>query len=216
MISAIEIGAVAMADTIQTSAPVSAEPPPRKGLPLQQWMALFDEHPIQVEDGEVTRVAANTLKHLLIAHRLYDDLSPWVKERNLGLVLLEAPYILDGDPRGNWVVGSKLPDVSFVTKDRVEAQLAMLGEDGPFFLAPDLAVEIISSSDTYTQINRKIAVYLRFGVRLIWVIDPVERAVRVFTQETPNGILLRETDVLTGDPVLPGWGMEIAALLGQQ
>lgn len=45
-------------------------------------------------------------------------------------------------------------------------------EEKPFVLVPDLAIEIVSKNDRYSDINDKVMLYLADGVRLVWVIDP--------------------------------------------
>ena len=45
-------------------------------------------------------------------------------------------------------------------------------------VAPDLAVEVISPNELYSEVEEKIDEYLAAGVRLVWVVDPPHRSVR--------------------------------------
>jgi Uma2 family endonuclease len=76
---------------------------------------------------------------------------------------------------------------------------------------PDLAVEILSPSNTASDIHEKVLDYLAAGVRLIWIVDPRTRSVAVHSGETPITIA-REGDLLDGRDVVPGFTLEVADL----
>ena len=74
--------------------------------------------------------------------------------------------------------------------------------------APDLAVEILSESNTPAEMERKLREYFAAGTRLVWYADPVARSVTVYT--SPEGsTVLREDDTLHGNDVLPGFRLPI-------
>lgn len=75
-------------------------------------------------------------------------------------------------------------------------------------LAPDLAVEILSKSNTKREIDRKLDDYFRAGVRLAWIVDPHKRTVRIYTSPEQS-TLLEESDTLDGGDVLPGFRLSI-------
>jgi Uma2 family endonuclease len=184
--------------------------PPENGVSLTTYLEASDQHPVEVVDGEIIVMSPSQRRHNRIAHLLYDSLRDFLKSNRLGVVLMEAAYVLDGDKRADWVKGARLPDVSFIAQKRVEAHDAEHGPDeGPWWLAPDLAVEIVSPTDSYTDVTRKVSDYLRFGVQQIWVIDPQANALRVYTPEKPNGMLLEADELITCASVLPGWQMSV-------
>ncbi len=76
-------------------------------------------------------------------------------------------------------------------------------------VAPDLAVEILSRSNTKREMERKLGEYFAAGVRLAWVVDPRRREVRVFTSPT-DPVVLTAADVLDGGDVLPGFRLPLA------
>jgi Uma2 family endonuclease len=194
----------------QTSLP----PDPQRGISLDEWMRLLSAGRYEVIDGEVIKLSPPTLMHIRIAHRLFRSMDPVVQEGNLGELWLEAPYVLDEDDRTNWVYGSKLPDVSFVERKRFDECVAKFGEKGPIRLAPDLVIEIVSPNDSYTEVNEKIANYLRYGVQLAIIVDAQQRVIRTHTPEVPDGRTLYDGDTLTTDPVIPGWSATVADILG--
>lgn len=79
--------------------------------------------------------------------------------------------------------------------------------DGP----PDLAVEILSPSDTYGAISEKIRAYLDAGVSLVWIIDPTFRTIVV---HRPDGHprLFHVEDTIEAEPHLPGFQVALSRL----
>lgn len=91
------------------------------------------------------------------------------------------------------------PDTSFVRTERVPRD----DQTGIIELAPDLAVEVISPSNTITEMDDKVAAYLAAGTSLVWVVRPRRRQVTVYAPDSPV-LVLGEGDVLDGGDVLPG------------
>ncbi len=184
-------------------------------LTLEAYLDAYARQPVEVVDGDMVVMSPPELAHVIIARNLFVSLNDFVSEHQLGEVWPDAtPYLLDADDRADWVRGSRVPDVSFVARERMDAHLARYGTEGPLRLAPDLAVEIVSTHDRYSDLNRKVADYLRYGTRLVWVIDPQVRTVRVVTPDDPGGRILTPDDTLAGDPVLPGWSAPVLDVLG--
>ncbi len=182
-------------------------------ITLEAYMALLDEQPCEVIDGEVIPMAPQQLRSSRIAHDLLFSIERIVRDKKLGRVWAETVYALDVDPGANWVEGSLVPDVSFTSQEHLDEQMARYGEEGPLRIAPDLAVEIVSPTDKFSLLLIKVARYLEYGTKLVLLIDPQRRVVHIYTPEQPDGAILHDTNTLTGDPVLPGWSMPIAELL---
>jgi Uma2 family endonuclease len=100
----------------------------------------------------------------------------------------------------------RVPDVSFVSWDRLPDRKTPR-EPLPD-LVPDLAVEILSPSNTPQEMDRKLKDYFRTGVRLVWYVDPEEQTVRVHTS-VEQSRLLKKDDTLDGGTVLPGFSVSI-------
>ena len=133
-------------------------------------------------------------------------LNAWVRPRNLGLV--SSP---DGTLR-LWAGRVRIPDVAFTSWDR------MPGRKRPSQpipeLSPDLAVEVLSLSNTYREMQLKLSDYFAANVRLVWIVDPELRTVEVHTGPAEM-TLLREDDTLDGGDVLPGFSIPLAELFGE-
>lgn len=101
------------------------------------------------------------------------------------------------------------PDISFVSNERIKLILPI--EEKLFHGAPDLAVEVLSPSDSITGTERKITVYLMHGTRLAWMVDPNNKTVRVY-REPRKFEMLRSDQTLSGNAVLPGFRYPLARL----
>jgi Uma2 family endonuclease len=77
--------------------------------------------------------------------------------------------------------------------------------------APDWAVEIASRPEGPEIMDRKIPTWLASGVRLLWVIYPAPRTVRVYSLDQPS-CTLTEDDTLDGGEVFPGFTLPVRAL----
>ncbi len=100
----------------------------------------------------------------------------------------------------------RLPDVAFIGYDRIpeEAQPATPTPDW----IPNLAVEIISTSNTDAEMDRKRREYFEAGVQLVWIVDPPTRTVRVFTA-VDQFTTVTDGEQLDGGVVLPGFRLSV-------
>jgi Uma2 family endonuclease len=99
-----------------------------------------------------------------------------------------------------------VPDAAFIAKGRVpEGEALRASFDG----APDLAVEVVSPTDRLTQLDEKARTWLRFGARMVWVLNPRQRAVVVWM---PDGTVR----TLGSGEVLPGFRIAVADLFGSR
>lgn len=96
------------------------------------------------------------------------------------------------------------PDTSFVCAERVPED----DRSGIMELAPDLAVEVVSPSNTINEMDDKVAECLEAGTSLVWVVRPRRRQVTVYTVDGPPRIL-GEADVLDGGDLLPGFSLPV-------
>lgn len=188
--------------------PVDAAPP---ALSIEAYERLpqDDGYRDELVRGRLVREPRPGTEHAWLETRIAYALHEFVERRRLGVVLTEAGYILSVDPptvRG--------PDVSFVARDRIPPE----GFSKGFWrLAPDLAVEVVSPSNSAAEIQEKVLEYLEAGTRIVWVVQPRTRTVAVHRSRTAlddpgAGQVLGEGDGLDGDDVLPGFRLEVGDL----
>lgn len=102
----------------------------------------------------------------------------------------------------------RVPDVSFVRADRLPPNGV---KPGPLQLAPDLAVEVLSPSETASSLAEKLHDYTVAGTPLIWVADPERRSVTIVSAVGPVRSLY-EGDMLDGGAVIPGFSCNVAEI----
>lgn len=99
------------------------------------------------------------------------------------------------------------PDASWVAIDRWDALTEEQKEKFPP-LCPDFVIELRSRSDALKKLQSKMNEYIENGAQLGWLIDPTTRKVYVYH---PNGAVevLDNPQTVTGDPVLPGFKLDL-------
>ena len=142
--------------------------------------------------------------HGAVAARLGYFLSDFVNRQGLGLVFAQdTGFKIASDPDT-----VRAPDVAFVVREREH----LARTRGYAALAPDLLAEILSPDDRPGEVLAKIADWLAAGTRLVWVVDPERREVRVY-REDGSLTVLGESDALDGENLLPGFSCLIADVL---
>lgn len=94
------------------------------------------------------------------------------------------------------------PDVAFVSRDRLP--VSQFPQEAYPSLAPDLAIEVLSPSNTKAELVRKRIEYFHSGVRLVWIVDCRSRSLAVYTSPVDVTVLDEEATVTGGD-VLSGF-----------
>lgn len=142
----------------------------------------------------------------LLAARLLIALGIWVQPRKLG-ELSGADGMMRLFPR---LV--RIPDVAFASWARFPG--GKVSDDAVPELVPDLAVEVLSESNTAAEMTRKREEYFAAGVRLVWIVDGNARTVKVYTG-AETFVELGDGDVLDGGEVLPGFTLALRGLFGE-
>jgi Uma2 family endonuclease len=144
-------------------------------------------------------------KESLLAVAIIRLLETFVEARNLGLVTGA-----DGMMR-LFAELVRIPDVAYVSWERIPGG-RVPAEPIPS-LAPNLAVEALSPSNTPGEMERKRREYFQSGVELVWLVDPDPRTVDVYT--SPDAFVhLIESDTLDGGSVLPGFSVPLRQIFG--
>lgn len=145
--------------------------------------------------GEVVEVPSNPYSSK-IAARVLIRIGVFVEQNDLGHVTGEAGgYVVSGEKYA--------PDVAFISKER-QPELAHEGYNPS---PPDLAVEVVSPSDSRRLLGIKIANYLAAGT-VVWVFESATKTVEVYAPGQPVRIL-DENGVLDGGSVLPGFTLAV-------
>jgi Uncharacterized protein conserved in cyanobacteria len=150
--------------------------------------------------GELIKMAPPGDEHGFVSINFASQLALHVKANNLGVAYGEVGFILSSNPDT-----VRAPDAAFVNRKRIEETGILKGYRPG---APDLAVEVISPNDTYTEVQEKALEWLAAGTRMVIVLNPRKRNATIY--RSLNDItILNEDDVLDIDDVVKGFKIRI-------
>jgi Uma2 family endonuclease len=159
----------------------------------------------ELVDGILVEKALGTREALiatLIAHQIWE----YLEKHDLGLAI-------GADGMYRIRIGLvRIPDVSFVSWDRLPGE--ELPDEAVAGVIPELAVEVLSKSNTQAEIGRKLREYFDAGVRLVWIIDPETESARVHTSPMRSQ-RLGKNQSLSGRSVLPGFALPLRDLFSR-
>jgi Uma2 family endonuclease len=123
---------------------------------------------------------------------------------------------LDKNPIGEVLTGDNLfvlgpatkriPDLSFLSNERVR----QIGYDQDIEGAPDLAIEVLSPSDSAVAMRRKTRQYFAAGSKTVWLVYPESKEIEVWASAAGPKVVLGENDTLDAPEVLPGFSARVA------
>src|SRR5258708_3076935 len=154
------------------------------------------------DDGKVYELHNGVLVEVPGSARRQTKLATWI-------VLLIGNFIMQqhlggevSGADGTYVLSrynTRIPDAAYVSAERAKNQR----EDGFYVGAPDLAVEVVSPSNTPREMQERAGEYLDGDGGLVWIVNPATKTVDVYL---PGGeiVSLSGDDVLEGYDVLPG------------
>lgn len=154
--------------------------------------------------GELVKMPLACAEHGYITMQVGGRLAQYVEIKKLGTVYAAGTgFQIAFNPDT-----VRAPDVSFLRRQRKEGIGNMEGYwPGP----PDLAVEVISPSDTYVEVMAKVLDWLDAGTLMVVVVNPRRETVTVYRSRTDIAILTKDEE-LDGKDVVPGWTLPIADL----
>lgn len=162
------------------------------------------EEPCELVEGRIVRMSPAGSSHGLVASRFHHLLTAHCERTRIGeVVSAETGFLVRRKPDT-----VRAPDVAFVSNELV-ARAQSSGET--FFpQAPDLAVEVLSPDDAWTDVERKVREYLQAGAKAVWVASPPAERVYVYAPARPVRVLGVEDEVDAGDAV-PGFRAPVAS-----
>ncbi len=170
---------------------------PTDAIPAVQELPILATN--NGEEGQPMGALAATIASFLVSHL---NLFAW--QHRLGFAVSEVTFrLLANRPQ-------RKPDVAYISYDRWVPQPRT--EDPPSWnVVPNLTVEVVSPSDTISDLEEKVRDYFDAGVKLVWVLNPTLRRIYVYDSFTQVRIL-QENEELNGGEVLPGFRLRVAEL----
>ena len=159
----------------------------------------------EVVNGELVMSPKNNFYHGDICSRLSAALVTYAHRHKLGAILDSST--------GFWMNNRncRAPDISFVSRARLQA-LGFKRATNTFFPgAPDLAVEILSPNNTRSEMNERSKDFLESGTRLAWIIDAEAQRAEV-CRSLSQRKLIGNGGFLEGEDLLPGFRYPLAEL----
>lgn len=171
-------------------------------LTVEEFWQQYQNRPLELVDGRIQEKMPPGGEHGVIAVNLATLLRIWAKQAG-GRVGTESGFLLRRNPdtlRG--------PDLYYVSALRMPATGVPLAF---WQQAPDLAVEIVSPSETANEVQDKVWDYLSAGTALVWLVYPHSKRV---VAHTPDDIArtFKKTDTLEQNDVLPGFRCVVAEI----
>ena|SRR5688500_8158947 len=99
------------------------------------------------------------------------------------------------------------PDVLLIWSGRLPQGLT----DDELHVAPDFAAEVVSPTNTWSDVRDRVDEYLAAGVPLVWVVEPKQRSVHAYRGDGSIA-LYRASDTVANDPLLPGFVLVVQEL----
>ena len=143
--------------------------------------------------GELITMAPPKFIHNRVVRRVNKAIESFLDKSNIGEAYAEAGYVLSRDP-----LTIREPDVSFLSYERINKT----DPDDYVERAPELAIEVVSPSDSAEDLETKVEQYFRAGAQQVWVLYPKTKRVHVFC-DADQAVVLDETQTLGGEMFCP-------------
>jgi Uma2 family endonuclease len=164
----------------------------------EDLLRMPDGNRYELVDGHLVERNVSYLSSF-VGGRVYKILSNYCEDNHLGWVAPADTGFQCYPDAPNKV---RRPGTTFIRLERMSVEEA--SEEGYTHIVPDLVVEVLSPSDLAYEIDRKVQEYRRAGVRLIWVVNPDTRSVRIYRVDGTLTELEQDGEV-TGEDVVPGF-----------
>lgn len=159
--------------------------------------------PAELVRGEIVELPMPDQVHGAVCGNVYYAITTWARTTHNGVATINDSHVVT--ERGPDT--ARGPDVCYFQRDRLpEGRLP----HGVCEAVPNLCVEVLSPSDRWQKVHRKIDEYLDRGVDEVWVVDLHKRVVQVFRQDE-GPVTYSETDELRSS-VLPEFSCRVANL----
>ena len=162
-----------------------------------------DSKRFELIDGELIEMVPPGGEHGELSLNLGSFIRAYVREHDLGRATVETGYHPPGDRRT-----LLSPDVAFISHARAPDPFPKRYVP----VMPDLAVEILSPTDTLPNAREKAHTYLSKGTNLVWIVQPDSLSVEVLRMKQDGGIqhdVYGRDDSLSGEDILPGFTLDV-------
>lgn len=173
----------------------------RRGITADELFRLAGAGRYELIAGSLREMSPTGGRHGRVANRIAWHLSNHLERQHLGVVFAaETGFLIAQAP--DTVLAA---DVAFVSRARFDS----VGDESKYLpLAPELVVEVVSPSDTFTSVEAKAFQWLDAGCRLVLLADPEGRTVHAYRSRSQIHVL-EESDLLDAGDVVAGWQVPV-------
>lgn len=173
----------------------------KKSVSADQLLEMGDTARNELILGEIVPMSPTGFEHGRITAKLARVIGTFVEERKLGIVVAaETGFLIHRNPDSVLA-----PDVAFVQSSRYVATQKF------FEGAPDLAIEVMSPSDTWSEVSAKVEMWLEAGCHSCWVVDPKSKTITIF-RGGDDVHRARSGQMVQDDLVLPSLSIEVEVI----
>lgn len=161
------------------------------------------DSPYEVIGGEYVEKRSSLLSQIFRS-LFFSQLTSYALEKELGWFVVETLFAMPDSPQ------KRRPDLAFVSYAQWPEDKPFPDEDG-WLLAPEIAVEVISPTNSAADLMDKLEEYFHCGVREVWIIYPEHQGIEIHSSATEVRVLLPH-DTLTCPRFLPGFALPLAGI----
>jgi Uma2 family endonuclease len=161
----------------------------------------------EIVDGQLVEKPPMAALETWLASRLLGLMFQFIDAHRLGTVVSEMLFLLDKSMNVR-----RRPDVAFVSASQWPPDRPIPSTEA-WDIVPELAIEVISASNTADEVLNKLNEYFHAGVRLAWVVFPRQCQIYVYTSMTDVRILGID-GILDGGSILPDFRLPVRTLFG--
>jgi len=169
-----------------------------ESITLEEFLAN-DYSSYEYAKGELVSMSFPTMAHGEISSNIVILLGNHVRQHQLGRIYTAETTFQVGE-------SGRKPDVAFVSQERLPENRHQASP-----IPPDLAIEVVSPSDTVYNVLEKVLEYLDAGTQMLWVIEPIIKTVTVYRSRSDIKIFT-QNDILTGEKVIEGFQCAVAEI----
>jgi Uma2 family endonuclease len=156
---------------------------------------------VEIINGEIVNMAAAGGAHHIVVSNIDYILQSYVRHNKIGSVFPDGlTYLMFSETKG--LKDSFVPDVSFICNENIPAGWDL---EKPHPGVPDLAIEVISPSESADDIQTKVRTYLEKGAEQVWIVYPTTKEILQYTRDDPKTVnLYTGSQPIDAESLFPG------------
>lgn len=163
---------------------------------------MLNSNRYEIVYGEIRERTMPNPQHGRIQAKIAIKLGIYLEQTNLGVVYTETLFEFAKNL-------NRIPDVAFIAFENFPSE----GEEkgSRWHIPPDLAIEVISPTDIYEDVQEKIIEYFTFGVKQVWIVSPESKTLTIYHSLKKTTIYSKEDELICED-ILPNFRLQLSEI----